>query len=156
LTTLYEPNAARWVEIREAASWAHLRCGFHDGWGAISSEIARRALDRIGAPNVIERQITVRHSDERQAAQRERSRPRVGAFRTGAEAQLGRCPGMGDLTKFLRYGLARWPSFTLFREDGRVAIDNNATESVIKPVVVRRKHGSSPARTLLVSNSPIP
>ncbi|RAK13172.1 transposase IS66-like protein, partial [Salipiger aestuarii] len=34
----------------------------------------------------------------------------------------------------------RWPSFTLFLEDGRVAIDNNPAERAIKPVVIGRKN----------------
>jgi hypothetical protein len=35
----------------------------------------------------------------------------------------------------MRYALNRWNSFTLFLDDGRVAIDNNAAERAIKPIV---------------------
>lgn len=38
----------------------------------------------------------------------------------------------------MRYASKRWPSFTLFIEDGRV--DNNAAERAIKPVVIGRKN----------------
>lgn len=54
--------------------------------------------------------------------------------------QLNRIPGKGDLAKAIRYALSRWPSFTLFLEDGRVAIDNNAAERAVKPVVIGRKN----------------
>jgi hypothetical protein len=64
----------------------------------------------------------------------------VEAFRAWCEAQLRAIPGKGDLAKAMRYGLNRWPSFTLFLEDGRVAIDNNAAERAIKPVVLGRKN----------------
>ncbi len=37
------------------------------------------------------------------------------------------------------YGLSRWPSFTLFLEDGRVAIDNNAAERGMRPIGVGRR-----------------
>ena len=55
-------------------------------------------------------------------------------------AQLTRIPGKGDLAKAMRYALSRWPSFTLFLEDGRVAIDNNVAERAVKPVVIGRKN----------------
>ena len=39
-----------------------------------------------------------------------------------------------------RYGLNRWPSFTLFLEDGRVAIDNNVAERGMRPIGVGRRN----------------
>ena len=40
----------------------------------------------------------------------------------------------------MRYALTRWPAFTLYLEDGRVAIDNNVAERAIRPVVIGRKN----------------
>ena len=37
-------------------------------------------------------------------------------------------------------GLGRWPSFCLFLEDGRVAIDNNAAERALRPIGIGRKN----------------
>ena len=34
----------------------------------------------------------------------------------------------------------RWAGFTLYLDDGRVAIDNNAAERAIKPIVLGRKN----------------
>ena len=56
------------------------------------------------------------------------------------DSQLPCLPGKGDLAKAMRYALTRWPSFTLFLEDGRVAIDNNSAERAVKPVVIGRKN----------------
>ena len=128
------------MRIREAACWAHLRRDFHDVWTATRSEIAREALDRIGALYDIEREITGRPPLERRAIRQACSRPKVEAFRARAETQLGRIPGKGNLAKAFRYDLTRWPSFTLFLEDGRVAMDNNAAERATKPVVIGRKN----------------
>ena len=64
------------------------------------------------------------------------SRPKVEAFRLWCERQLTRIPGKGDLAKAMRYALNRWASFALFVDDGRVAIDNNAAERAIKPIVL--------------------
>ena len=137
---LYEPDASGRMRVREAACWAHLRRDFHDVWTSTKSEIAREALERIGALYDIEREITGRLLDERHAARQARSRPKVDAFKEWAEAQLRRVSGKSDLAKAFRYALKRWPSFTLFLEDARVAIDNNAAERAIKPVVIGRKN----------------
>lgn len=56
----------------------------------------------------------------RQRGRQKKSKPKVVAFKA----------------KAFRYALKRWPSFTLFLEDGRVAIDNNVAERAIKPVVI--------------------
>jgi hypothetical protein len=40
----------------------------------------------------------------------------------------------------MHYALNRWPGFTLFLEDGRVAIDNNPAERAIRPVAIGRKN----------------
>jgi transposase len=137
---LYEPDATGKVRVREAACWAHLRRDFHDVWTTANSGIAREALDRIGALYDIERKIAGQSAEQRKTVRQKLTRPKVAAFKTWAETQLGRIPGKGDLAKAFRYGLKRWPSFTLFIEDGRVAIDNNVAERAIKPVVIGRKN----------------
>lgn len=127
-------------QFREAACWAHLRRDFHDIWTATKSEIAREALDRIGALYDIEREITGRPAHLRKAVRQENSKPKVEAFRAWAERQLTRIPGKGDLAKAFRYGLSRWRSFTLFLDDGRVAIDNNVAERALRPIGVGRRN----------------
>ena len=126
--------------MREAACWAHLRRDFHDVWKGTNSPIAREALDRIGALYDIERTITGRSAEQRVAVRQRESRPRVEAFKAWCEARLSRIPGKGELAKAMRYALNRRPAFTLFLEDGRVAIDNNVAERAIRPVVIGRKN----------------
>lgn len=137
---LYKRDVTGKARVREAACWAHLRRDFHDVWKATGSPIAREALDRIGALYDIEREITGRPAEQRLAVRRKESLPRVEAFHAWCEAQLLRLPGKGDLAKAMRYALNRWHAFTLFLEDGRVAIDNNAAERALKPVVLGRKN----------------
>ena len=136
---LYEPGTDGTRQFREAACWAHLRRAFHDVWTATQSAIARDALDRIGALYDVERRIAGRGAAERLAARAAHSAPKVEAFRAWSEAQLARLPGKSDLAKAFRYALKRWPSFTLFLEDGRVAIDNNAAERAMRPIGVGRE-----------------
>jgi len=137
---LYEPGPDGVARVREAACWAHLRRDFHDVWKATDSPIAREALERIGALYDIEAAINGRPRDVRHAVRQRESRPKVEAFRLWCERQLTRIPGKGDLAKAMRYALNRWASFALFVDDGRVAIDNNAAERAIKPIVLGRKN----------------
>jgi len=137
---LYDPGPDGAVQLREAACWAHLRRDFHDVWTSTGSAIAREALDRIGALYDIERSISGQPAEVRRAVRQEQSQPKVEAFRTWAEQQLTRIPGKGDLARAFRYGLGRWPSFCLFLEDGRVAIDNNPAERALRPIGIGRKN----------------
>jgi transposase len=137
---LYGPGAEGTSRFREAACWAHWRRDFHDIWTSNKSEIAREALDRIGALYDIERDVAGQPADVRLAARRKHSKAKVEGFRVWAEAQLLRIPGKSDLAKAFRYGLSRWPSFCLFLEDGRVAMDNNAAERALRPIGIGRKN----------------
>ncbi len=137
---LYETRADGSAQFREAACWAHLRRDFHDIWTGTKSEIAKEALDRIGQFYDIEREIKGLSADERHAVRQQKTKPKAEAFHAWAEAQLTRIPGKGDLAKAFRYGLSRWLSFTLFLNDGRVAIDNNAAERGMRPIGVGRRN----------------
>jgi len=137
---LYDPREDGSVQFREAACWAHLRRDFHDIWTATKSEIAKEVLDRIGKLYDIEREIKGLPAETRHAIRQEKSKPKVDAFHAWAEVQLSRIPGKSELAKAFRYGLSRWPSFTLFLTDGRVAIDNNAAERGMRPIGVGRRN----------------
>lgn len=137
---LYEAGPDGTPRFREASCWAHWRRDFHDIWTSNKSEIAREALDRIGALYDIEREVAGKSADIRLAARQKHSKAKVEALRVWAEAQLTRIPGKSDLAGAFRYGLSRWSSFCLFLEDGRVAIDNNAAERALRPIGVGRRN----------------
>lgn len=137
---LYERGADGAPRIREAACWAHLRRDFHDIWKSTGSPIARDALEQIGKLYDVERQIIGQSREHRHAARQQESRPRILAFRAWCEQQLTCIPGKGDLARGMRYALNRWPAFTLFLEDARIAIDNNAAERAIRPISIGRKN----------------
>ena len=95
--------------------------------------------DRIGDLYDIERQINRQSRDARRAIRRAETCPNVETFKVWSEVKLTRIPGKSDPAKAFRYALNRWAAFTLFLDDGRVAIDNNTAERAIKPVVIGRK-----------------
>lgn len=137
---LYEPGADGSPRFREAACFAHWRRDFHDIWTSQKSEIAHEALERIGQLYDIEREIVVKSADIRRGVRQELSKPRLEALHAWAETQLTRIPGKSDLAKAFRYALGRWHAFSLFLDDGRVAIDNNAAERAVRPICLGKKN----------------
>lgn len=137
---LYEPVADGEPRFREAACFAHWRRDFHDIWTSQKSEIAHEALERIGQLYDIEREIAGKPADIRQAIRQELSRPKLEALHSWAEKQLTRISTKGDLAKAFRYALGRWHAFSLFIDDGRVAIDNNAAERAVRPICLGKKN----------------
>lgn len=137
---LYEPVADGEPRFREAACFAHWRRDFHDIWTSQKSEIAHEALERIGQLYDIERKIAGQPADIRRAVRQELSRPKLDALHSWAEKQLTRISAKGDLAKAFRYALGRWHAFSLFIDDGRVAIDNNAAERAVRPICLGKKN----------------
>ena len=137
---LYEPVADGEPRFREAACFAHWRRDFHDIWTSQKSEIAHEALERIGQLYDIEREIAGKPADIRRAVRQELSRPKLEALHSWAEKQLTRISTKGDLAKAFRYALGRWHAFSLFLDDGRVAIDNNAAERAVRPICLGKKN----------------
>jgi len=86
-TKLYTPDLDGKRQFQEAACWAHLRRDFHDVWTSTQSEIAREALERIGALYDIEREINGQSAAVRKAVRQDKSKAKVEAFRVwGREA----------------------------------------------------------------------
>lgn len=138
---LQETRSDGSARFREAACWAHRGRDFHDIWTATRSGLAREARDHIAQCHDIEREIKGLPAGDRYAVRQRETKPKVDAFHTWAKAQLARIPGQSDLAKAFRHGLSRWPSFTPFLEDGRVAIDNNAAERGMRPIGAGRRNG---------------
>jgi transposase len=139
--------------IREAACWVHARRPFFamadikenarrkaSGKKDIPlSPIAIEVVRRIDALFAIERSINGKSPDERLATRRALSRPLVDALMTYMREQAAKLSRGHDLVKAIQYMLKRWPAFTLFLDDGRVCVSNNAAERGLRGVALGRK-----------------
>jgi transposase len=139
--------------IREAACWAHARRKFFEfadvegnlrrkaaGKKEIAlSPIAIEVVRRIDAVFEIERAINGKGAEERLAARRTASRLLVEGLHAYLRAQLTELSRGHDLVKAINYMLKRWPAFTLFLDDGRVCLSNNAAERALRGVALGRK-----------------
>jgi transposase len=139
--------------ILEAACWVHARRPFFamadieenarrkaSGRKEIAlSPIAIEIVQRIDALFEIERSINGKSAEERLAARQISSRPLVEDLHAYMRAQLARLARGHDLAKAINYILKRWTSFTLFLQDGRVCLSNNAAERGLRGIALGRK-----------------
>lgn len=107
---------------------------------ATKSPIAAEALRRIQALYVIEAEITGRPAAERKAVRQARSVPLLAEMKTWMEAQRRRASGKTVLGKALQYALGRWEALARYAGDGRLAIDNNVTERLMRGIAISRKN----------------
>ena len=139
--------------IREAACWAHARRKFFE-FADVEGNMRRKAagkkeiplspiaievVRRIDAVFEIERVINGKNAEERLAARRTASRPLVEDLHAYLREQLTKLSRGHDLVKAINYMLKRWPAFTLFLDDGRVCLSNNAAERALRGVALGRK-----------------
>ena len=139
--------------ILEAACWVHARRPFFAmadieenarrkaaGKKEIAlSPIAIEVVRRIDALFEIERSINGKDAEERLAVRRTLSRPLVDDLHAYMHAQAAKLSRGHDLAKAINYILKRWPAFTLFLEDGRVCLSNNAAERGLRGIALGRK-----------------
>ena len=139
--------------IREAACWAHARRPFFAmadieenarrkaaGKKEIAlSPIAIEVVRRIDALFEIERTINGKSTEERLVVRRTLSRPLVEDLHAYMHGQVTKLSRGHDLAKAFNYILKRWASFTLFLEDGRVCLSNNAAERGLRGIALGRK-----------------
>jgi transposase len=139
--------------VREAACWVHARRPFF-AMADIEENARRKAagrreiplspiaieiVRRIDALFEIERSINGKSSDERLAVRQNLSRPLVEDLEVYLRAQLDRLARGHDLAKAINYILRRRTAFTLFLEDGRVCLSNNAAERGLRGIALGRK-----------------
>jgi transposase len=139
--------------IVEAGCWVHARRPFFAmadieenarrsaaGKKAIAlSPIAIEVVRRIDALFDIERPINGKSAEERRAVRQERSKPLVEELQVYMREQRARLSRGHDLAKAIDYILKRWAAFTLFLDDGRVCLSNNAAERALRGIALGRK-----------------
>jgi transposase len=149
---LYEPGRSP-GRIFEAACWVHARRPFFAradleenarrkaaGKKEIPlSPIAIEIVRRIDALFEIERPINGKPPEERTAARQSLSKPLVDGLLIYMREQRAKLARAHDLAKAIDYIIKRWDAFTLFLNDGRVCLSNNAAERAPRGIALGRK-----------------
>ena len=103
------------------------------------SPIAIEIVRRIDALFAIERSINGKAPEERVAVRQASSRPLVDELQAYLREQAAKLSPRHDLVKAVNYMLKRWSAFTLFLDDGRVCMSNNAAERGLRGIALGRK-----------------
>jgi hypothetical protein len=127
-------------EIVEAACWAHVRRKFFDLHQGHASPVAKEGLERIAQLYGVEKEIRGRPPAERRQARQARSRPLLEAMHRWLKATMSKLSRKSEMAKTIHYALERWPALTVFFDDGRVEMDNNAAERALRVVAIGRKN----------------
>ncbi len=137
---LYRANGQKPPRITHVACMAHARRKFFEVFETTKSPIAEEALRRIQDLYAIETDINGRPVDQRRAARQTRSKPLLDAFHTWAVAQRRRLSGKTPLGKAFQYSLSRWDALSRYVDDGRLSIDNNLSERLLRGIAITRKN----------------
>src|SRR5512135_1574710 len=77
-----------------------------------------------------------RRADERRVVRQELSKPLVEALQVYMREQRAKLSRSHDLAKAIDYIFKRWDAFTLFLDDWRVCLSNNAAERALRGIAV--------------------
>jgi transposase len=139
--------------IQQAGCWSHARRPFFihadlqeaarrkakSNKPVVVSPIALEVVRQIDTLFDIERAINGQSPEKRRAIRQDQSKPIVEALRLYLEEKRNDFPRTHDLHKAINYMLKRWTAFTLFLDDGRVCLSNNAAERALRGIALGRR-----------------
>jgi transposase len=134
-------NSIAEVSTRErAACHAHLRRYFHDALA--TAPVAQEAIDLILELYRVEHEADEKEltEDARLRLRRRRSPVARAKLKKWLDDQKGRHPPKSPIGVAINYGLKRWNDLGRFLDDGRVPLDNNASERALRPIALGRKN----------------
>jgi transposase len=149
---LYEADR-RPGPIIEAGCWVHARRPFFvladieanarrkaEGKTAgVISPLALEAVRRIDTLFEIERSINRQSIERRRQVRQELSAPLIADLGAWLHEHRPKLSRGNDLARAMDYILKRWAAFTLFLDDGRACLTNNAAERALRGIALGRK-----------------
>ena len=126
--------------VTELGCVAHARRKFFDLNTAQANPIALEALNRIAALYVIEahgRDMTV---EARTQWRQEQAQPLLDSMHDWLRQTRVMVANGGGLARAIDYSLKRWTALSRYATDGRLPIDNNPVENIIRPIAIGKKN----------------
>lgn len=128
-----------------AGCWAHARRKFFDAWLATPAELradslAGIAIEMIGQLYDIERRVKGASPETRYRERRQHARPLLRQIEQWLQQVAPDVMPKSELGKAIQYTMNQWSALTTYTCDGRLDIDNNASEREIKAFVTVRKN----------------
>ena len=145
--------------VTEVACWAHARRKFYDARNsdaATSTQAlayirllydveveAKKAAKKAGSDLAPER-LREELVSERYRLRQELAVPRLAQFKAWLESQQAERGGpvlpKSPMGQAMQYTLNQWDALCVYTTDGRLAIDNNASENALRRVAIGRKN----------------
>jgi transposase len=148
--TAYQSLARSSPNLKLSHCWAHVRRKFLEA-ADFNRELSEQAVGLINQLFEIEREVPragpdatdeeiQRILDLRTRLRQEKSKPVIKELLEWAGKHDGAVLPRSKLGKAISYMLKLWQGLTLFLDDPRVPLDNNAAERALRGVVVGRKN----------------
>jgi len=121
---------------------AHARRKFTDIVKIIKKKdtLAHQALLKIAGLYKIEEEIKDLTPEERKRIRNEKAVPILGEYKKWLDTYAGKVPPQSPIGKAIGYSRNNWAELERYLDDGRLEIDNNATERSIKPFALGRRN----------------
>ena len=124
----------------EVACWSHGRRGFWEAAITLKSEIAREGLFRIGRMFMLEGGWRSKPPDEIKRLRNTHLRPLVDDFFAWAAIEYAKVrDARGPLRSAFGYVIRQKTALTRFFDDGRLRLENNASERELRRIATGRK-----------------
>jgi transposase len=137
---LYRPTGGQPSRIVPVACWAHARRKLFEVFEATRSPIAEEGLRQIQELYAIEAESHGRPAAQRLAVRQARSVPLLAEFQQWLDDRRRRISTKTALGRALRHALSRWDALTRHTTDGRLGVDNNLAERLLRGSAVTRKN----------------
>jgi transposase len=138
--------------IVHVGCWAHARRKFDEALRGQRSKskksskkttkesVARQAMRQIQELYWIEKKLKDVSPEEKHRVRQEQSLPAVEKLRAWLTVSIDKVPPQSLTGKAMAYLDRQWPKLVRVFEDGRIPLDTNRVENVIRPFVVGRKN----------------
>jgi transposase len=125
--------------ITRAGCWSHARRKIVDS-GKVAPEIAREAVELIGALFRVERKAKDFSVDQRLALRQAESAPVLAQLRDKLLGWKEQLLPKHPMAEAIQYALNQWAELNVFCSDGAIPLDNNVSEREMKRVILNRKN----------------
>lgn len=130
-------------DVIHAGCWAHGRRNFFDASkSCVNADLSRSVVEIIRKLYAVEDEARERKLSYEEIAElrQEKSKPVLDQLKDMLDKKRHYIAPKSPTGKAISYVLDRWDTLCVYLYDGRIPIDNNLVENVIRPFVVGRKN----------------
>ena len=136
-TSLVRHSEGRLVD---AACWAHGRRGFEEALPTTSHPLVHEVMIWTQQLYDLEDRAREMSADDRRALRQAEALPILARMKARFDEVRPTLRPTAKLAEAIDYVLNRWDAFVRYTSDGRIPIDNNVIERLLRPIAIGRKN----------------